>query len=127
MNTVFPKEELKRLVGKLLRDKERGISIQKFADLSGISKDLLQDVFIYEITPMSETTQRRVSAAYQHWVDGLVKIMRRKDQTQYVDYRKIPEPAIFPHMGIVNSPDGFKLSIGPRNRHDYSYPTLDES
>jgi hypothetical protein len=127
LNTVFPKEELKRLVGKLLRDKERGISIQKFADLSGISKDLLQDVFIYEITPMSETTQRRVSAAYQHWVDGRVKIMRRKDQTQYVDYRKIPEPAIFPHMGIVNSPDGFKLSIGPRNRHDYSYPTLDES
>ena len=127
MNTVFPKEELKRLVGKLLRDKERGISIQKFADLSGISKDLLQDVFIYEITPMSETTQRRVSAAYQHWVDGRVKIMKRKDQTQYVDYRKIPEPAIFPHMGIVNSPDGFKLSIGPRNRHDYSYPTLDES
>ena len=127
MNTVFPKEELKRLVGKLLRDKERGISIQKFADLSGISKDLLQDVFIYEITPMSETTQRRVSAAYQHWVDGRVKIMRRKDQTQYVDYRKVPEPAIFPHMGIVNSPDGFKLSIGPRNRHDYSYPTLDES
>lgn len=127
MNTVFPKEELKRLVGKLLRDKERGISIQKFADLSGISKDLLQDVFIYEITPMSETTQRRVSAAYQHWVDGRVKIMRRKDQTQYVDYRKIPEPAIFPHMGIVNSPDGFKLSIGPRNRHDYSYPTLDKS
>jgi hypothetical protein len=127
LNTVFPKEELKRLVGKLLRDKERGISIQKFADLSGISKDLLQDVFIYEITPMSETTQRRVSAAYQAWVDGRVKIMRRKDQTQYVDYRKIPEPAIFPHMGIVNSPDGFKLSIGPRNRHDYSYPTLDES
>ena len=127
MNTVFPKEELKRVVGKLLRDKERGISIQKFADLSGISKDLLQDVFIYGITPMSETTQRRVSAAYQHWVDGRVKIMRRKDQTQYVDYRKIPEPAIFPHMGIVNSPDGFKLSIGPRNRHDYSYPTLDES
>jgi hypothetical protein len=127
LNTVFPKEELKRLVGKLLRDKERGISIQKFADLSGISKDLLQDVFIYEITPMSETTQRRVSAAYQHWVDGRVKIMRRKDQTQYVDYRKIPEPAIFPHMGIVNSPNGFKLSIGPRNRHDYSYPTLDES
>jgi hypothetical protein len=127
LNTVFPKEELKRLVGRLLRDKERGISIQKFADLSGISKDLLQDVFIYEITPMSETTQRRVSAAYQHWVDGRVKIMRRKDATQYVDYRKVAEPAIFSHMGIVKSPDGFKLSIGPRNRHDYSYPTLDES
>jgi hypothetical protein len=127
LNTVFPKEELKVLVGKLLRDKARGISIQKFADLCGISKDLLQDVFIYEIVPMTETTQRRVSAAYQHWVDGRVKIMRRKDKTTYVDYRKVAEPAIFSHMGIVKSPDGFKLSIGPRNRHDYSYPTLDES
>lgn len=127
MNTVLPKEELKLLVGKFLKDKQRGISIQKFAELCGISKDLLVDVFVYEITPMSETTQRRVSAAYQSWRDGRVRVMRRKDQTQYVDYRKIPEPAIFPHMGIVNSPDGFKLSIGPRNRHDYSYPTLDES
>jgi hypothetical protein len=127
LNTVYPKQELKVLVGKLLRDKARGISIQKFADLCGISKDLLQDVFIYECVPMTETTQRRVSAAYQSWVDGRVKIMRRKDKTTYVDYRKTPEPAIFPHMGIVNSPDGFKLSIGPRNRHDYSYPTLDES
>jgi hypothetical protein len=127
LNTVYPKEELKVLVGKLLRDKARGISVQKFADLCGISKDLLQDVFIYEIVPMTETTQRRVSAAYQHWVDGRVRIMRRKDKTTYVDYRKTPEPAIFSHMGIVKSPDGFKLSIGPRNRHDYSYPTLDES
>jgi len=127
LNTVFPKEELKVLVGKLLRDKERGISIQRFADLCGISKDLLHDVFIYEISPMTETTQRRVSAAYKAWVDGRVKIMRRKDKTTYVDYRKVAEPAIFSHMGIVNSPDGFKLSIGPRNRHDYSYPTLDES
>jgi hypothetical protein len=127
LNTVIPKQELKILVGRFLKDKQRGISIQKFADLCGISREFIADVFIYESSPMSETTQRRVSAAYQAWREGRVRVMRRKDQTQFVDYRKIPEPAIFPHMGIVNSPDGFKLSIGPRNRHDYSYPTLDES
>jgi len=127
LNTVIPKEELKLLVGRFLKDKQRGISLQKFADLCGISREFLADVFIYENAPMSETTQRRVSAAYQNWRDGNVRIMRRKDQTQYVDYRKVAEPAIFSHMGITKSPDGFKLSIGPRNRHDYSYPTLDES
>ena len=127
MNTVIPKQELKILVGRFLKDKQRGISIQKFADLCGISRESLADVFIYENSPMSETTQRRVSSAYQAWRDGRVRIMRRKDQTQFVDYRKVAEPAIFSHMGIVKSPDGFKLSIGPRNRHDYSYPTLDES
>ena len=127
MNTVIPKQELKILVGRFLKDKQRGISIQKFADLCGISREYLADVFIYENSPMSETTQRRVSAAYQNWRDGNVRIMRRKDQTQYVDYRKVAEPAIFSHMGIIKSSDGFKLSIGPRNRHDYSYPTLDES
>jgi len=127
LNTVIPKQELKLLVGRFLKDKQRGISLQKFADLCGISREFLADVFIYENAPMSETTQRRVSSAYQAWREGRVKVMRRKDQTQYVDYRKVAEPAIFPHMGIVKSPDGFKLSIGPRNRHDYSYPTLDES
>jgi len=127
LNTVIPKEELKLLVGRFLKDKQRGISLQKFADLCGISREYLADVFIYENSPMSETTQRRVSSAYQAWREGRVRIMRRKDQTQYVDYRKVAEPVIFSHMGIVKSPDGFKLSIGPRNRHDYSYPTLDES
>lgn len=127
MNTVIPKQELKILVGRFLKDKERGISLQKFADLCGISREFLADVFIYESAPISETTQRRVSAAYQAWREGRVRIMRRADKTQYVDYRKVAEPAIFSHMGIVKSPDGFKLSIGPRNRHDYSYPTLDES
>jgi hypothetical protein len=127
LNTVIPKQELKILVGRLLKDKERGISLQKFADLCGISREFLADVFIYENAPMSETIQRRVSSAYQAWREGRVRVMRRKDQTQYVDYRKVAEPAIFSHMGIVKSPDGFKLSIGPRNRHDYSYPTLDES
>jgi hypothetical protein len=127
LNTVIPKEELKLLVGRFLKDKQRGISIQKFADLCGISREFLADVFIYESAPMSETTQRRVSSAYQAWLEGRVRVMRRKDQTQFVDYRKVAEPAIFSHMGIVKSPDGFKLSIGPRNRHDYSYPTLDES
>ena len=111
----------------MLKDRERGISIKRFAELAGISRDLLEDVFVYQIMPMTEKTQVRVSAAYNAWLEGRVKIMRRKDLTQYVDYRKTPEPAIFPHMGIVNSPDGFKLSIGPRNRHDYSYPTLDET
>jgi hypothetical protein len=127
LNTVIPKEELKLLVGRFLKDKQRGISLQKFADLCGISREFLADVFIYENAPMSEVTQRRVSAAYQAWREGRVRIMRRSDQTQFVDYRKVAEPAIFSHMGIVKSPDGFKLSIGPRNRHDYSYPTLDES
>jgi hypothetical protein len=127
LNTVIPKEELKLLVGRFLKDKQRGISLQKFADLCGISREFLADVFIYENAPMSETTQRRVSSAYQAWREGRVRIMRRADKTQYVDYRKVAEPAIFSHMGIVKSPDGFKLSIGPRNRHDYSYPTLDES
>ena len=127
MSTVYPKRELKRLIGRMLKDKERGISIKRFAELAGISRDLLEDVFVYQTLPMTEKTQVRVSAAYNAWLEGRVKIMRRKDLTQYVDYRKTPEPAIFPHMGIVNSPDGFKLSIGPRNRHDYSYPTLDET
>lgn len=126
MNTVIPKHELKMLMRRFINDQSRGISLEKFAELCGMKKRTFADVFVYENTKLTEQVQRRVSSAYQHWRDGNVRIMKRPDKTQYVDYRKTPQPVIIPHMGITHTPDGFKLSIGPRNRHDYSYSTLDD-
>ena len=126
LNTPLSRHELRVIMRRFIRDKNRGISLEKFSELCGINKRTLLDLFLYEDVRLTEFYQRRVSSAYEHWKNGEVKIMRRPDATQYVDYRKVPEPPIFPHMGVIKTPDGFKLSIGPRNRHDYSYPTLDE-
>ena len=51
--TPLSKTELKRQIKRFLSDKDRGISVQMFAELSGISKATLLDVFHYETEPMS--------------------------------------------------------------------------
>ena len=82
------KAELKRQIKRFLADKDRGISIPMFAQLAGISRATLLDVFDYETEPMSETTQRRVNKAYMQWKAGMVKVMSNRDRSRFIEYRK---------------------------------------
>lgn len=118
--------ELKRQVKKLLLDKERGISVALFAELCGVGVTTLWQTFVLERLPMSENTQRRVNKGYEAWKSGRVKIMKRPDNTRYVDFRKEAAPVLLPSVGIQRTSDGFKLRVGPVNRHDYSQHDLDE-
>ena len=80
------KVELKRQIKRFLQDKDRGISIALFAELAGIHKEHLLDVFMTDDAPLTEYVQNRVSRAYQQWKAGKVKVMQRIDRTRYVDY-----------------------------------------
>ena len=60
---IHPRSELRRIIKRFLKDKERGISIPLFADLAGLSVVHIRDVFINESEPMTEYVQRRVSKA----------------------------------------------------------------
>jgi alpha-galactosidase/6-phospho-beta-glucosidase family protein len=108
-------------------DKDRGISIALFAELAGISHAHFYDVFIYNKEPLTEMVQRRVSKAYQQWKAGNVKVMKRIDNTRYVDYRKESQPVFMPKMGLQVTSDGIKMKVGMVNRHDYSEISLDEA
>jgi hypothetical protein len=112
---------------RFFEDKERGISIRLFAELCGISFAHFHDVFIYEREPLTENVQRRVSKGYQQWKAGNVKIMKRMDNTRYVDYRKTSQPVFKPKMGLQVTSEGIKLKVGMANRHDYSEISLDEA
>jgi len=125
--TPLSKTELKRQIKKFLHDKDRGISVALFAELSGVSKTMLMDVFYYEKEPLSEMVQRRVNKAYMQWKAGSVKIMKRQDNTRYVDYRRTPEPPIMHGMGLKVTSEGIKLRVGMVNRHDYSEIDLNEA
>ena len=103
-----------------LADKERGISQEQFAEICGISVDLLKRVFLQQSMPMTEMTQRRVNRGYSLWKQGYVKVMRRPDGSRYVAFRKQPEPAFLPTHRLRVGPDGVKLEMGLRNRRDYS-------
>jgi hypothetical protein len=121
------KQELLLHMKRFIADKERGISIPLFCELAGISKAHFLDVFDKQVHPLSETMQIRVNKAYMQWKAGRVKVMKRNDNTRYVDYRREPKPPIMQGMGLKVTSEGIKLRVGMVNRHDYSESDLDEA
>jgi hypothetical protein len=91
-----------------------------FAELCGINKDHMRDVFLYQTEPLTETVQIRVNKGYDAWKKGLVRTMQRRNQTRFVDYRPEPKPDIAPSMGLKLVGGQLKLRVGMVNRHDYS-------
>jgi len=124
---ALTKQELFRQMKRFVKDRERGISIDLFCRLAGISTVQFYDVFIHRTYPQTEMMQLRVSKAYQQWKEGNVKVMRRKDNTRYVEYRREPQPAMMPGMGLKVTLDGIKIKVGMVNRHDYSEIDLQEA
>ena len=125
--TPLSKTELKRQIKKFLHDKDRGISVALFAELSGVSKTMLLDVFYYEKEPLSEMVQRRVNKAYMQWKAGMVKVMSNRDRSRFIEYRKEAKPPIIHGLGLKVTSEGIKLRVGLVNRHDYSEQDLDEA
>ena len=124
---ALPKAELKRQMKRFIADKNRGISINLFCELAGVSPVHFRDVFDTEVHPLTENIQRRVNKAYMQWKAGAVKIMKRIDNTRYVDYRKVAQPPIIHAMGLKVTSDGIKLRVGMVNRHDYNETDLNEA
>ena len=127
MQPILTKIELKRIIKRFFADQERGISIKLFCELCCISEKHMLDVFLYESQPLTEYIQRRVSKGYQEWRAGNVKVMKNRDNTRFVEYRKTSQPPIYRATGLKVTPEGIKLRVGLVNRHDYSELDLDEA
>lgn len=126
MYTAMPKAELHKTIKKMLADKDRGISIRNFAELSGMSERHLIDVFIYDDAPMTETVQRRVTNAYNAWKNGHVAIMRERNNSVYPDYRREARPRAYRGMKIDLKNGQIGLKIGVFNRCNYDELTLED-
>lgn len=120
------KQELKAQMRRFIEDKERGIGLKHFCEIAGMSHRHFLDVFYYDKSDVSELVQLRVNKAYKLWKEGRLVVMKRGNNTRYVDYRREPKPAIFPEMGLKMTSEGLKLRVGMVNRHDYSQPDLKE-
>lgn len=120
------KQQLLEEIRRFLLDPHRGISKSLFADLCGYSQGHMEDVFVKRSEPLTEICQIRVNRGYAQWKAGLVKIMKRPDNTRYVAFRREPQPVFMPHTGLKWTKEGFKISVGMKNRHDYSDKPLDQ-
>ena len=124
--STIPKSELKVIMKRFLKDQTRGISTQLFADLAGISKVHLQDVFSYCTEPLTERIQYRVSKAYNEWKNGEVAIMQNQDRTRFVEYRREAKPIMSRTTGLQVVNGEIKIKVGISNKYDYSVIPLDE-
>ena len=123
---IMPKAQLLREIKRFLKDNNRGISRPLFAELCGISFTLLRDVFVYEIVPMTENTQIRVSRGYAAYKRGEVAVMQNKDQTRFVQFRKEAKPLYERSTGLHVVDGEIKIKLGIRNAADYSGSDLNE-
>jgi hypothetical protein len=124
--TAIPKKQLLRIIQRFLRDRDRGISKELFANLAGIHVRHLLDVFDYETEPMTEMVQYRVSKAYTEWKNGEVLIMQNRDRTKFLDYRKEAKPVLERGLGLQVQDGQIKIKLGIQKKYDYDRQTLDE-
>ena len=120
------KAQLMLEMRRFLLDKQRGISVKVFAEACGLSKDILEMVFLTSERPLTEHVQRRVNIGYANWKSGYLRTMKRRNNTVFPDYRKKPEVPLLPSNRVSFQNGQFRLVTGLRNRHDYSQPTLEE-
>ena len=126
MKTIHTKAELLKIIHRFLSDHDRGISMRLFAELCGVDERHLKDVFLYQVHPLTEYIQRRVSKAWDEWRDGYVAIMRNQDNTKFVQYRKTPKSNAMRGYGLQLVGGEIKLKLGIKNRADYSDTLADQ-
>lgn len=130
MNTlkskILSKLELKKQIRRFYDDKDRGIALDRFCELAGISKRTFMDVFVWEHEPMSEMVQMRVNKAYAAWKEGAVAVITNNSRKRWVEYRREAKPPLVKQLGLQVTPQGVKVKVGLVNRHDYSNPSFDE-
>ena len=125
MIDVIPKKELLRIIKQFIADKNRGIPLELFAELCGVDRATLYNVFDNEKYPMTEHIQRRVSKGYDAWRNGEIAVMERYGK-KWIEWRKVPKMRMVRGYGLTVKNGEIKLDIGIKNRLDYSGYTLDD-
>ena len=120
------KRDLMVIMERFLKDENRGISVPMFAEAAGLGEATLRQVFLYKMLPLSEYVQRRTSKAYQAFAAGELQVMANRDNTRFVQYRKVAKPALKRENKIVFNNGMLQLKIGITNKVNYDQPTLDD-
>ena len=126
MDTIIPQRQLLIEIKRFVKDKARGISVENFADIAGMSAKHFRDVFIEELHPMTYNVQVRVSRAYRSYQRGEIVVMQNRDNTRFAQYRKEAKPHYVRSTGLQVVDGQIKIKIGIRNAADYSQENLDE-
>jgi len=91
-----------RRLRRFIKDQNRGISMKMFAELCGLDRSHILDVFLYRTAPLTEYVQVRASKGYEAWRKGEVAIMKNRDNTKFVAYRREEKPRLASKHGLAS-------------------------
>lgn len=119
------RKEIREAVARFKADPNRAFSEALLAEAAGISHSTFRLVFDKN-NEMPEWVQIRMERVLKALAAGELRIMRNRDRTKYVEYRREPKPDM--QRGIRLELKNGRISINPglRNLNDYSQPSLKE-
>lgn len=123
---ILSKREVFARVSRFLRDPYRAISVDHFAELSGIGQTTFHRVFIKKDMLMSEMVQIRVCRALKAIEDGRVIVTRNRDLTKNIGYRDAPRMVYKKESRICYQDGKFGVKLGVKNANSYKHGDLKE-
>ena len=125
-NKVLTKVEIYRRVARYLEDPNKIMAVRFFAELCGCSEEAIYRIFRYKNLGLSESMQIRVSGALGKMERGEVRVMQNQDRTRTLHYVKTAKPVMQKSCRLDIQNGKISLSVGLKNRGDYSEPDLME-
>jgi len=126
MDTVLTKEEIIRRCDAMRKNRRKGFSMKMFAEFACMNYRHFEAVLRDRKDTFTETSQRKLSRALLALERGEAGPRIDILGNRFVGYHPKPKPVYRRSMGIEKTADGFKISIGLKNKYDFSKPRLDD-
>ena len=109
----------------LFRSHARAVAVLRREALASSSPEKIRNMLekLYELGMAGSETAIKAYLAYTR---GEVAVMQNRDTSKFVEYRREPKPRMARTQRLEFVNGQFKVSVGIRNRNDYSHPSLDE-
>ena len=119
------RNEMYEAVRRFRADRDKPISNRLLCEAAGISIDTFKNIFDLGL-PMSEMAQRRLGRALTAWANGDLRVMRNRNASKYIEYRREAKPDMQRGVNLTLKGGRIVLKVGPRNMNDYTQPSLKE-
>ena len=126
MDTVLTKEEIIRRCDVMRKNRRKGFSMKMFAEFACMNYRHFEAVLRDRKDTFTETSQRKLSRALLALERGEAGPRIDILGNRFVGYHPKAKPVYRRSMSLEKTGDGFKISIGLRNKYDFSKPRLDD-
>ena len=126
MDIVLSKEEIIRRCDAMRKNRRKGFSMKMFAEFACMNYRHFEAVTRDRKDTFTEVSQRKISKALLALEKGEAGPRMDILGKRFIGWHPKPKPVYRRGMNLERTGDGFKISIGLRNKYDFSKSRLDD-